>query len=728
MVVATPETNPFPGADDPAWTKRLAVALADYAGWPLEVAEDIAAYVVRPKSYLSRSADGYQLSAAALTQRSFGSDVTHHILSVRVHGFMGSLTEYNERVRSAFTAPAAPGAEGPHLPRLETRHSTAGEPLALLQTAETLEETDARELISRAVRAMENANGNRPWDLQGELLLHGQEEPSMHAVIQRRFLIDDGSEFVVTDPMSIIGNNRSQARQACLGMGEGTHFGFAPQIDDWGSAGEDPDTAYSRSAIWAPKMARLLKQAWEDLPLDLPSGHPRRDAHERARKAGQLATVPAQFILKVTTPDGNPVEHFERVVWEPNRTSHRRQPLDYDPHERATAEVRAVLAAYVDTGRLAATEAEWLAGDAFPPEAIPITSTLTNADVRDLRDLRLWKILFPGGRGETARLVSQTLGEPSLRETRTEHVRQRLRLVTAAISVGYGPEPWSERINDGQLGYRAIMDGWTPPSDRTALQLLRAATLSAPGASDALNEFIITRGLNWLGFHGLHFADRGSIGMGQKTKGLVRRSTQNVRTALERNPVQAVGLFREIHRASGKYGQRPRQIRQVDIEGKPISGTVADARWFLETFPKNARDAVEPDAGQTRQRPRTKTELLHKARQIFVEYAFDQLLPAVAGAFDAADQFARAANAAGQAPLEVEDATGTVDRLREVFMAVRADGGLLQAVLGELSEHPAQITMESRAATLLDQNIGEDEDVDDEENGPGDDDAEPDAA
>ena len=714
MVELTKETNPYTGADDAAWTHRLAVAVQEYSGWPLEVAEDIAAYVVRPKTYLVRSEGRYRLDPAALTRRSFGSDVQHHIFTTRVHGFMGSLTEYNERVRSAFPAPAAPGAKGQTLPKLTTKYGDSGEPLALLETAEVIDEDSARALIKQTNKAMDGANGRRPWDLRGELLLHGQEEPSMHAVMQRRFRGDDGSEYIVTDPMAIIGNNRSQARQECLGVVEGTQFGFAPRLEGWSPTTVEVGAEYTRSAVWAPIMAKLLMQAWEEVPADFPNDHPRRKAHQRAREASHLAQVPAQFVLRVTGAEGTAVEQFERVVWEPNRTSHRRQPLEYDPHERATAEVRAVLAAYVNDGYLSAAEAEWLAGDApAPQDLITQAPGMTNADLRDLRDLRLWNVIFPGKEEKRADLVRRTLGEPQVRDSRGEHVQQRLRLVTAAISVGYGQDPWSERVNDGQLRARAIRDGWSP-GDRSAAQLLRAASKAGTEGLDALEEFIITRGVNWLAFRELHFADRGSIGMGQKTQGLVRRSAANVRAALLRNPAQAVGLFREIQRASGKLGQAPRPIRQVDATGEPVSGTTADPGWFLDAFPKSARDAVAPGPGQIRHRKPTKEELLYGAREKFVEHTFDELLPAVADTFVTARYLALAAVEAGERGLH-DDATGTAERLRAAFAAVRKDSAGLLVLLSDLNELEPELTEMSECALLIAQETGQDEGPDDEE-------------
>lgn len=713
MVEKTADINPFPGADDATWTHRLAVALQDYTGWPPEVAEDIAAYVVRPKTYLVRSEGRYRLDPAAITVRSFGSAAQHHVLSARVHGFMGSLTEYNERVRSAFPAPAAPGAGGPKLPRLITRHGASGDPLALLETAEVLDEEDARRLIKQTDKAMQVANGRRPWDLRGELLLHGQEEPSMHAVIQRKFRGDDGTEYVVTDPMAIIGNNRSQARQECLGIAEGTQFGFAPGLEGWTPASVEVGAEYTRSAVWAPMMAKLLKQAWEEVPSDLPRHDPRWKAHLRARDARHLALVPAQFILKVTDALGNPVKQFERVVWEPNRTSHRRQPLEYDPHERATAEVRAVLAAYVNDGHLSPEEAEWLAGDApAPQELISRVPGLTNADLRDLRDLRLWKVIFPGKDDQRADLVRRTLGEPPVRSSRSEHVQQRLRLVTAAISVGYGTSPWSERVNDGQLRARVIRDGWSP-LEQSAADLLGAAAGVGTDALDALEEFIITRGVNWLAFHELHFADRGSIGMGQKTHGLVRRSAANVRASLLRNPTQAVGLFREMQRASGRVGQGGTPVRQVDEMGEPIQESIADPAWFLETFPKSGREAIIPDPGQTRRRKVTKAELLYLAREKFVQHTFDELLPAVAGTFLAAQQLALTAVEAGEQGLH-DDATGTAERLREAFAAVRKDAAALLVLLSDLNETAPVLTETSRCALLTVQDVDEDGPLEDD--------------
>jgi hypothetical protein len=244
--------------------------------------------------------------------------------------------------------------------------------------------------------------------------------------------------------------------------------------------------------------------------------------------------------------------------------------------------------------------------------------------------------------------------------------------------------------------------------------LLRAASKAGAEGLEALEEFIITRGVNWLAFHELHFADRGSMGMGQKTQGLVRRSAVNVRSALLRNPAQAVGLFREIQRASGKPGQAARPIRQVDEAGEPIAGTTADPGWFLATFPKSARDAVAPDPGQTRHRKPTKSELLYAARVQFVDHTFEQLLPAVADTFVAAQKLGQAAVEAGERGLP-DDTTGTAERLREAFAAVRKDAAVLLVLLSDLNDEEPKLTETSVCAQLVAQDDDEDDEPDDQE-------------
>lgn len=716
MAETTPLTNPFPGADDPTWRQHLAEAITKYAGWPIDISEDVAAFIVRPKDLLTRAGGEYRLRDEVIERRTYESGVVHHVLKARAHGFMGSPTEYNERVRSNFAAPAAPGSHGPSLPRLVTVRDESDEPLAVLTTEDPVTEAEAQVLFDITDRSMVRANGKRPWDLPGDLMLHGQAEPSLHAVIVRKIEDADGDIIEIADTMAITGNNRSQARQQCLGLGGGTHMGVAPSIAGWNPSEAEAETHYFRPAAWAPRYANLLRRAWEEPAPGDSDAESRAAAHELAREGGKLAVVPAEFVLSVTDPDGQRIDNFERVVWEPNRTSHRRQPLEYDPLERATAEVRALLSAAVAAKLVGPEEAEWLAGDAPVPAALVQDDGLTNADVRDMRDLRLLRLIFPG-RGLAGDVVRQTLGEPASRHTQKAHVVQRHRLATAAITVGYAGEAWNEQMNDGLLPARAIRAHWTP-QDRSAATLLRLARRD----SSALEEFINTRGLNWLASHELVFADRGSIGKGAKTAGLVRRTPSNMRAALLKKPETAIGLFQEIRRASGRFGLLERAPRQVDEDGRPIKGTVADAQWFLATFPKSARARTpEPDPGKTRPKKMTKHEVLARKREDFAESAFDGLGAAVAAIFKAGDELAAAAVAAGE-PGFTEAQMFTVDRLREMFTAVRQDARTLISMLDDLGDDsPSLDDIECRSAHYID--LGEDQyeqsDEDDEDDEDG---------
>jgi hypothetical protein len=710
--------NPFPGADDPAWTQRMADALQTYTGWPADVACDVAAFVVHPKSYLTREpSGGYRLKDGVVSDRKYESGAIHFFLDVEVHGFMGSPTEFNERIRSSFSAPAATGAIGLRLPHLETVVSEDdGKPLALLVTTETAKEDDARELLDATSKAMTRHNGRRTWDLAAELLLHGQAEPTMHAVVQRRIFDENGDILEVTDLMAVIGNNRSEARQQNLGIAGGTQLGFAPAVVGWNPSAADADLHYYRAADWAPKMADLLRKAWEPVPDTQLHDTTRRKAFDLAREGHQLATVRAQIVLKVTQADGEtPVREFERVVWEPNRTSHRRQPLEYDPHDRATAEIRALASAYVDRNLLEPDIAEWLAGDApVPDRLMPEGDKIALADVRDLRDLRLWGIVFPVDAARAA-VVQQTLGEPPLYQTRAEHVRQRLRLVAAAMSVGYPGEPWNEQIHDGLLKSSAIRTKWSP-SLSTATELLSRARQPTDAGTAALDEFITTRGLSWLAHHEIVFADRGSIGKGEKTKGLYRRTSVNMRQALLRNPVMARGLFIEIRRAAGIVGTLRKRVRQVDENGKAIVGTVADALWFQENFPKtNRRGGSSGEPGPTRLKKETKAEILTRKREEFVDLAYASLPTAMAEMFSSARGLATAALAAGTPAFANEADEVVASELSNLFDAVRRDARSLGQMLTELEDEDAQLDMKCLSAAFIHETADDDDDDDDED-------------
>ena len=268
-------------------------------------------------------------------------------------------------------------------------------------------------------------------------------------------------------------------------------------------------------------------------------------------------------------------------------------------------------------------------------------------------------------------------------------------------------------MNDGLLKADAIRRSWTPTST-TARALLNKA--KSPDSGDAaLQEFVITRGLNWLAANELVFADRGSIGKGAKTAGLERRSSTNMREALLRNPTVAIGLFHELMRASGAHGADPKSPREVGEDGKPIPGTIADAQWFQKMFPKTARGSGGNGGGAgKRTRKPTKAEVLAKARQDLVDDAF-RTLPATMGAvFDSITTLTTAARAVGQAPFGPEH-EHVAASLADLFERVRLDARALVSMLKELEDVDPDLDFECRTVMVNEPEDGESDFLEDEE-------------
>ena len=128
--------------------------------------------------------------------------------------------------------------------------------------------------------------------------------------------------------------------------------------------------------------------------------------------------------------------------------------------------------------------------------------------------------------------------------------------------------------------------------------------LSAAGSGDldALEIFIITRGMHWLAERDLVEADRGSASAQaagaaesddeEDERGKrIRRTMANVRASLLADHVRAVGLFRELAHAANA-GAVP---RTVEASGTPVDGTTATRDWFDATFPKRNGNRRRPE-------------------------------------------------------------------------------------------------------------------------------------
>jgi hypothetical protein len=660
--------NPYPGADNRVWTDRFAKALATYTGLPRDVTDGIAPYVVRPKTYLSpgRGDAPDALQPAALKRNATGQMV----LAVAVHGFAGNAGEYNERIRSSYDSPVKPGANLDHvLPGLVTGSTSSGELAPFITTADPVSFSRLNILLGVMNRALDDADGERGYNLAEDIEIYGQLENTLHVPLLRKIAEPDdaGGNRVrsVVDLTAVKGANRSRARLKLFGIKpENILFGVKPKtIMSVQPRGEE-ETPSADSRRWVPALANLLHTAY---------GDPTHPGHMVARRAATVATVTMEIII------GSPVlEEFHNTVFDPNRVDHRRPPLDYKMAEKAASDLRALLRDYKARGFITEEERAWLAGEGTDPSPVLGEKIV---DARDRRDRALLDVVFPPpqegaeiSRWQRARIV---LGEPARGQTGRKHVDNRLRMYSAVASDGYTTR-WNPRVLDGLLGSSSIKEQTTFHGLLSWRQLTAAAEV---GNFKDLDTFLITRGMHWLAEFGLVEADRGSVGaqtsavggQGEETRErLIRRTMSNVRTAMLEEPLRAFGLLRELARAV----EMKSLPRTVDDSGCPVDGTRATRVWFNEAFPKTTRRRPAPDPLSEDTKPvqpdlNPQQELL-LARDSFEVAVTEKLVSAYTEVFSAARDLVIAASAAGQNAFP--DGNGhMVESVERALLAAKTD-------------------------------------------------------
>ncbi len=576
--------NPYPGADTREWTDRFSAALADRSGLPREITDGIAPYVVRPKRYLMLGRKGipdilrpWALSTNATRQT---------ILNVEVHGFSGNAGEYNERIRRWYESPFKPGTNPDHvLPTLVTGRTTGSHLAPYITTTGAVSHDRLNSLIGIMNQALDTLDGARGYRLDEDIEIYGQQETTLHVPLLRQISEPDGDGGHrirhVVDLTAVKGANRTRARLKLFGLTpEDIVFGVRPRTL-LGSGGSEAASADPR--IWVPVLANLLRSAYDD---------PAHPGHVIARRAAKVAVVPLQIII-----GAEDLVEFHNTVYDPNRIDHRRPPLDYTTAEKAASDLRALLRDHKAHDHMTEAQRAWLAGEGTDPEPVPGESVVA---ARDRRDRALLDVVFPPStpastsRWQRARTV---LGEPARSQTGRRHVDHRARMFSAVASDGY-QDRWNPRVLDGLYGTAAIRQQLTYRSKGSWSDLLSA---SEAGDLEALEIFIITRGMHWLAECDLVEADRGSAGAqaggaaesddDEDERGKrIRRTMANVRACLLQDHVRAVGLFRELAHATNT-GAAP---RTVDPSGTPIDGTIATRDWFDAAFPKRNGNRRRP--------------------------------------------------------------------------------------------------------------------------------------
>ncbi|SEE57565.1 hypothetical protein [Streptomyces sp. TLI_105] len=663
----SPRANPFPGADTYGWTQSFSEALALATGLPPLVTDVIAPYVIRPKRYLTRAKTEtfYRLRPGVIVK---DERTGLHILSVTTHGFAGTPTEYNERVRSAFHSPAQFDASPDRvLPRLTTGSDPSGTALPFVTTAEPVEPTILNNLLGIMDGALTEADHKRGYDLAEDMTVFGQTNRTMHVPFVRTITENHQGVPVirtVVDLVAIKGSNRSRARLKLHGLtARNIAFGVPTSkldLPDPKPGQPAPPEYIADPVIWAPAFADTLRNAFAD---------PKHRLHDTAQAAAEVATVQMQIIVGTD----NPAE-FHNTVFDPNRADHRRPQLDYPLAEKSTSDMRAVLREAKTSGRITEPVRAWLAGEDSEPGTLSGSVT----DARDRRDRALLGIAFPKEL-EHDREVARVLGEPErYYDSREENVTLRLRMLSAAIAEGYRNR-WNPRLLDGTLYSSFIAKRGTlagRPDWRTALD-------QAETDKTQLSDFLVTRGLHWLAEHGMVEADRGSAD-GQRGPG--RRSGVSARNALLLKPVQAIALMREIARAND-VGTSPRQI---DETGAPVDGTVADRTWFSVTFPKTGRGKKKgddrPSASDSTppQQPKKSPEQVLLDAQLRLVTSLSSDLPqSFLGALAVAREAIVAGAAVGK-PVLADLPSYSVEVMEQALTRLKRDLGAMQAGLADM--------------------------------------------
>ncbi|MFF2819579.1 hypothetical protein ACFVT9_29170 [Kitasatospora cineracea] len=674
-----PLTNPFPGADRFTWTRAFSEALALETELPPQITDAVAAFVVRPKTYLTRprGQQDWRIRPGVIAP---DPQTGLRVLTVRTHGFAGTPTEYNERVRGTFDSPAQPDPDPERtLPTLVTGASEDGTALPYLTTAQPVPAATLNSLLGIMDKALDTADQGRTYNLCDDLRTFGQHTSTLHVPLLRNIAeVHAGQPTTrqVVDLVAITGSNRSRARLRLHGLtAEQISFGIPTSrlfLNDPKPGEPARPSHIADPSTWVPAYSNALRDAYDkpDHPL-----------HGTARDAAMVATVQLKIIVgaEASTAAGE----LHNTVFDPNRTDHRRPPLDYPIAEKSSADMRAVLRDATTRGRIMEVQRAWLAGEGTAPDGVPSNAL----DARDVRERALWAMAFPEDR-EHDREVAQVLGEPKRYNTGAKDVGLRLRMVSAAVALGYRNR-WNPRLIDGVFGYNFIKDG----HHQADLPHWTDALIAAANNTTDLRQFLNTRGLHWLAAYDLIEADRGSADAQKEG----RRSGVNARNAMLEpgRSVRAVGLLWEVARAM-EHGRPP---RQVDADGAPVEGSRADQTWFNQVFPKVTKARAKgkgkgvgsrTDATPPNQPPPSKQQVLVGAQNVLVHQATSALPSAVQNLVRATRSTVDAGLAAGEGGLQ----NMPPDSVRALFQAVslvQQDLRNLQGTLLDMQHGPAVV-------------------------------------
>ncbi|MEU6824790.1 hypothetical protein ABZ921_29525 [Streptomyces atriruber] len=584
-----------------------AVLATEGANLPRGALENIAPFVVDPESMLSDpDPEGVRtLKGGAIRRlRTDAGDMV--IAVVRMHGVGGVQWSYNERISSIWRSIAdptvGPVTEG-RLAAVRPWKGVDGDGNEAFYAA--LESTVANRHAlmldaEDAADALERRDRVRPYDLEADLVLNGQQDPGMYVPQQVRLEEDperdaDGN-YLYPEAywgwMAVRGNNRTQKRQSIFRLTSGEVLAGVPAH----KLGRDGDGVICDPRVWLPEFTAVLNREYAETETEEDELDP--TSSSRARRAASIAVVDAHLVIGTPTP-----QRLYRIVQMNNRRDHVHPPLEFDAIDRSRALGRSVLGMYVAQGVMDEKTAEVLSGGAPIRELADATPDMAVSELRDLRSMMLLRELYPV-EPHRQLLLRRALSEHPPSQLKAPEINQRARTWSALTSESY-PTPWNPRV--GEI-FSTKVRGGIELSGRRLPELLDAAEAD----DEAFEELVAYRAAHWLAFFEIIEPDRGSLD-GQEAVNdageSIRRSRRGVKNCLQalrhdKSRRMAAGLLRALAAAMDDGDRKPWRVSR---SGKELHGREMTPVWFDDAFPKETgtrpRRAVAPVV------PRTPTPL-----------------------------------------------------------------------------------------------------------------------
>ncbi|MEW2316345.1 hypothetical protein [Streptomyces bauhiniae] len=579
--------GPFPiptsREEQEAWVK--AVLATEGVNLPRGALENVAPFIVDPDDMLSEPDPHGVRTLKAGAVRRIRTDAGDMLIAVvRMHGVGGVQWGHNERISSIWRSVADPtvGQETERTlasvrPWMGVDDDGCEKCFAALESVVA----DRRTLIMNAedmADELKKRDRVRPYDLEEDLVLNGQQDPGMYVPQQVRIQANpekdsDGNPLYPAAYwgwMAVRGNNRTQKRQSIFRLPSSEVLAGVPAE----KLGREGDEVICDPRDWLPEFSALLNREFAetgDDDLDPTSG-------SRARRAAAIAVVDAHLVIGTPTP-----QRLYRIVQMNNRRDHVHPPLEFDALDRSRALGRSVLGTYVAQQVMDEKTAEVLSGLAPIRELSGTSADMTVSELRDLRSMRLLQELFPVD-PRKRHLLRRALSENPPSQLKSGEINQRARTWSALTSESY-PAPWNPRV--GQVFSTRAREGIVL-SGRRLPDLLAAADTD----DDAFDELVSYRAAHWLASFGIIEADRGSLD-GQEAIGdggeLIRRSRRTVMNYLqalrhEKSRMMAAGVLKSLAAAMDDGDRRP---WRVSSSGTEMVGREMTPLWFDSAFPKD---------------------------------------------------------------------------------------------------------------------------------------------